>query len=238
MAADSSSHAAVKPWGGVDRQTSHGRPGRRSRRGCVGHLGILSSTRCESAERRRLSSRLHAGGRSAISTTLQRPTARHPGRRNPYRPPLTLPGLRRGAAWYPSGRSRRSGCSTIEPPRPDRGPLDKQLQGVGRRQILERLQRGREALPQRVPQPLGGPGAFPDQCLGVTCARATTLIASARAVSPALERGRGGQIRHSGRMCRGQTPFGGRPCSVHDRATYGFLWERTWRWRWRKREAC
>ena len=66
--------------------------------------------------------RLHAGGRSAISTTRQRPTARHPGRRDPYRPPLTLPGLRRGAAWYPSGRSRRSGCSTIEPPRPDRGP--------------------------------------------------------------------------------------------------------------------
>ena len=43
--------------------------------------------------------------------------------------------------------------------------LAQQLQGVGGVEVLERLQRGREVLPQRVPQPLHLPGPFPDQRL-------------------------------------------------------------------------
>ena len=43
--------------------------------------------------------------------------------------------------------------------------LGQQLQGVGGVEVLERGQRGGEVLPQRVPQPLAGPGPFPDQRL-------------------------------------------------------------------------
>jgi hypothetical protein len=40
-----------------------------------------------------------------------------------------------------------------------------QFQGVRRVEVLERLHRGGEVIPQRMPQPLGAPGAFPDQRL-------------------------------------------------------------------------
>ncbi len=46
--------------------------------------------------------------------------------------------------------------------RRDRG-FGQQLQGVGGVEVLERDQRGREVVPQGVAQPLGVPGAFPDQ---------------------------------------------------------------------------
>jgi hypothetical protein len=65
-----------------------------------------------------------------------------------------------------STRERRPDLVEREPGRTGRiRRLAQQLQGVGRIQVGECLQRGGEVLPQRMPQPLGVAGAFPDQRL-------------------------------------------------------------------------
>jgi hypothetical protein len=68
------------------------------------------------------------------------------------------------AAAGPAQRGRDLGAG-----QPDRGRrvggLGQQFEGVRGVEVVERIERGREVLAQRMPQPLGLAGAFPDQRL-------------------------------------------------------------------------
>ena len=76
------------------------------------------------------------------------------------------PGSLVGNATAASTLERRADLGGGQPGRRGRvRGLGQQLESVGSVQVLESHQRGREVVPQRVPQPLAGPGPFPDQCL-------------------------------------------------------------------------